>query len=119
MTHVEFPGLGLAFDVNPVAFTIGSFEFRWYGILIALGFILAFLYALKICKRYQVNQDHLIDCIIAGLIPVSYTHLDVYKRQPLGGFVEQRMEKDSSHIPKIRYHFFLPVPLKRSSMEIP
>ena len=41
MTHVEFPGLGLAFDVNPVAFTIGSFEFRWYGILIALGFILA------------------------------------------------------------------------------
>ena len=57
MTHVEFPGLGLAFDVNPVAFTIGSFEFRWYGILIALGFILAFLYALKICKRYQVNQD--------------------------------------------------------------
>ena len=48
MTHVEFPGLGLAFDVNPVAFTIGSFEFRWYGILIALGFILAFLYALKI-----------------------------------------------------------------------
>mgnify|MGYP000276138205 CR=1 FL=1 len=33
-----------------------------------LGFILAFLYALKICKRYQVNQDHLIDCIIAGLI---------------------------------------------------
>ena len=68
MTHVEFPGLGLAFDVNPVAFTIGSFEFRWYGILIALGFILAFLYALKICKRYQVNQDHLIDCIIAGLI---------------------------------------------------
>ena len=68
MTHVEFPGLGLAFDVNPVAFTIGSFEFRWYGILIALGFILACLYALKICKRYQVNQDHLIDCIIAGLI---------------------------------------------------
>lgn len=68
MTHVEFPGLGLAFDVNPVAFTIGNFEFRWYGILIALGFILAFLYALKICKRYQVNQDHLIDCIIAGLV---------------------------------------------------
>lgn len=68
MTHVEFPGLGLAFDVNPVAFTIGSFEFRWYGILIALGFILAFIYALKICKRYEVNQDHLIDCIIAGLV---------------------------------------------------
>lgn len=68
MTHVEFPGLGLAFDVNPVAFTIGDFTFNWYGIIIAVGFILAFIYALKICKRYQVNQDHLIDCIIAGLV---------------------------------------------------
>ena len=29
MTHVEFPGLGLAFDVNPVAFTIGRFDFSW------------------------------------------------------------------------------------------
>ena len=92
MTHVEFPGLGLAFDVNPVAFTIGSFEFRWYGILIALGFILAFLYALKICKRYQVNQDHLIDCIIAGLILgiigarlyyVIFYHGDMYRKDPI------------------------------------
>lgn len=53
MTHVEFPGLGLAFDVNPVAFTIGSFEFRWYGILIALGFILAFLYAAENLQALQ------------------------------------------------------------------
>ena len=68
MTHVEFPGLGFSVDVNPVAFTIGNFVFTWYGILIAIGFLLAFLYGLRLCKRYQVNQDHLIDCVIVGLI---------------------------------------------------
>ena len=43
--------------------------------------------------------------------------------QPLstssGGSVEQRMEKDSSHMPKIKYHFFFPTPLNFSSIEMP
>lgn len=68
MTHVEFPGFGFAVDVNPVAFTIGNFEFRWYGILIAIGFVLAFIYGLRCCKRYNVRQDHLVDCVLLGLI---------------------------------------------------
>ena len=38
MTHVvEFPGLGLTFTVNEVAFSIGNYDIRWYGVLIALG----------------------------------------------------------------------------------
>ncbi|WP_449443828.1 prolipoprotein diacylglyceryl transferase family protein, partial [Ureibacillus acetophenoni] len=28
--------------LNPVAFTIGSIPVRWYGILIALGIVLAY-----------------------------------------------------------------------------
>ena len=36
-----------------------------------------------------------------------------------GWFAVQLMEKDSSHIPKIKYTFFFPVPLYLSSMEIP
>ena len=47
--HITFPGLGewATFDINPVAFSIGSFEIRWYGILIAAGALLAMLYAFK------------------------------------------------------------------------
>ena len=41
MTHVvDFPGLGIECTVNEVAFSIGNFQVRWYGILIALGFLL-------------------------------------------------------------------------------
>lgn len=38
---VAFPGLGLEFNINRVAFQIGNIPVYWYGILIALGFILA------------------------------------------------------------------------------
>ena len=43
---VEFPNLGFTFNVNTTAFTLFGLEIKWYGILIAAGFLLAFLYAL-------------------------------------------------------------------------
>ena len=68
--HITFPGLGewATFDINPVAFSIGSFEIRWYGILIAAGALLAMLYAFKNCKRFGINPDKLIDAVIVGFI---------------------------------------------------
>ncbi len=68
--HITFPGLGdwAAFDINPVAFSIGDFEIRWYGIIIAVGAILALAYALFNCKRFGVNSDKLIDAVIVGFI---------------------------------------------------
>ena len=41
---VTFPNLGFEFNINPTAFTIFGLEVKWYGILIAVGFLLAFLY---------------------------------------------------------------------------
>ena len=46
---VTFPGLGLSFEVNRVAFTIGSINIYWYGVLIALGIVLAILFAFRHC----------------------------------------------------------------------
>ena len=37
---VTFPGLGLSFEVNRVAFTIGGMNIYWYGVLIATGIVL-------------------------------------------------------------------------------
>lgn len=76
MYQVTFPGLGIEFDVNPVAFEfgpvqIGPFEFGtvyWYGIIIAVGLILAFLYASLSCKKMHINEDKLLNCVIAGVI---------------------------------------------------
>jgi len=69
MTHtVEFPKLGFEFTVNEVAFSIGSFQVRWYGIIIAVGFLLAIVYASRSAKKMNIDMNRLIDAVIAGLI---------------------------------------------------
>ena len=68
MFHVSFPGLGLEFDINRVAFSIGSFSIYWYAICIASGVVLALLYAYFNAKRFDVNLDKLINCFIVGMI---------------------------------------------------
>ena len=69
MTHqVEFPKLGLSFTVNETAFSIGSFEVKWYGIIIAVGFLLALIYAARSSKKMNIDFDKLFDAVIVGLI---------------------------------------------------
>lgn len=68
MFHVTFPGLGWEFDIKQVAFTIVSIEVRWYGLLIALGLLLAVAYACAVSKRYDTNPDKLLNCVIIGAI---------------------------------------------------
>lgn len=57
--------------VNPVAFEIGSRGVRWYGILLATGFLLAYLILSKIFKKEGLKQD-LIDrfaiVVIVGVV---------------------------------------------------
>lgn len=65
---VSFPGLGLSLPVHSVAFSIGSFQIKWYGILIAAGLLLAMWYAFRRCKDFGISQDNLTDIIIISLI---------------------------------------------------
>ena len=100
MYDVQFPKLGLEFELNPVAFQfgpiqIGPFEFGtvyWYGIIIALGLVLAFLYASVSCKKMKINEDKLINCVIVGVIfgmigarlyYVIFYPGDTYRNDPL------------------------------------
>lgn len=68
MYNVSFPGFGLDFKINPVAFSIGSFDVRWYGIIITSGMVLALIYARFSSKRFNVDWDTLFDCVLVGLI---------------------------------------------------
>ena len=68
MQTVYFPNLGWSIDLNPVAFSIGNLTFRWYGILIAIGFLLAIVYAFKRIKEFGLDADRAIDVILAGTI---------------------------------------------------
>lgn len=67
-TQVSFPGMGLEFHVNRVAFHLGNIPVYWYGILIALGFILAILYVNHRAKEFGVDADRMLDVIIGGAI---------------------------------------------------
>lgn len=68
MYHVEFPGLGWEFDISPTVITIGNFSVYWYGVIIAVGFILAVLYAMKMSKHNGIDDDKLLNCTIVGLV---------------------------------------------------
>jgi len=69
---ISFPGLGLEFTINRLAFALGGLRVYWYGIFIAVGFLAAMWYALQACKKNGIVQDHLLDmvlCVIpAGII---------------------------------------------------
>ena len=64
---VQFPKLGLEFNVTREAFVIGDFAVYWYAILIAVGAILAVVYGINQAKKYGVNSDKLLDLGIVGL----------------------------------------------------
>lgn len=68
MYNVQFPGLGISVNINPVAFSIGSMTVKWYGVIIAVGFLLAFLYAMKSCKKMRIDDDKFLDVVIVGII---------------------------------------------------
>lgn len=68
MNNIAFPGLGLSFNINKVAFSIGQKEIYWYGILIAAGFLAAILFVCADCEKRDVKKDTVIDVALFGLI---------------------------------------------------
>ncbi len=67
-TKVFFDGLGISFDVPSVAFTIGSYEIHWYGIIIAFGFALAVLYGGRMAYKWKMSLDGMTDVLIWGTL---------------------------------------------------
>lgn len=67
-TVVSFPGLGIGeMTINKVAFTIpilGGLEVRWYGILLTLGIVAGFFYAVWRAKFEGFTTDDVIDYAI-------------------------------------------------------
>lgn len=68
MFYVSFPGIGIDVTIDRVAFSIGSFQIYWYGILIAGALLLAVLYAYFNAASYGVERDKFFDCVIAGIV---------------------------------------------------
>ena len=66
-TEVSFPGLGITIDVNPVAFSIGSFKVYWYGIFIACAILLCIGLALKHSKAHNFPDGLVYDTMLVSI----------------------------------------------------
>ena len=62
-TNISFPTFGININPDP-GFTVGPFDFRWYGLLIALGLMLAVFYACRRCKEFGIREDDLLDGVL-------------------------------------------------------
>lgn len=66
---IEFPNLfSGSIAVNRVAFNLFGMDVYWYGIIIALGVILAFIYAMKRTKQFGLIGDHVFDVVFVAII---------------------------------------------------
>lgn len=54
--------------ISNVAFTIGSFEVYWYGILIGLALLIGLVFCTINAKRFGVDSDRMLDVIIIGAV---------------------------------------------------
>lgn len=87
---IEFPGLGLTLN-PPAAFSLGPFSIRLYGLVIALGLILAVVYALKRRAEFGLSEDDLLDgvlwiapfAIVCARLYYCAFEWDLYKDNPI------------------------------------
>ncbi len=75
--YISFPKLNLTLNIDRVAFTIGEKNIYWYGIIIAVGFLLAVVCALHLAKKYGMKQDTVIDIVMIAA-PVSIVCARLY-----------------------------------------
>ena len=68
--RVTFAGIGTIFDVSSVfcEFYIGRnfIQIKWYGVIIAFGFILAALFGGRIAYTWRMNLSKMVDVLIYG-----------------------------------------------------
>jgi phosphatidylglycerol:prolipoprotein diacylglycerol transferase len=69
MYDLRFPGLGITLHNVKDGITVFGFEIKFYGIIIALGFLCAYLLVAKEAKRTGQNDENYLDYILCLIIP--------------------------------------------------
>lgn len=78
MTNVvTFPGLGLEFSLNRVAFELFGRPIYWYGIIIVGGMLLAAYLCGRWSGRFGYTEDNLLDLLIFA-IPAALISIRAY-----------------------------------------
>ena len=87
---------GIDIVLKPIAFSIpigdGHWDIYWYGIIIALGFMLALIYGITNAKRFGIDNDRMLDVVLV-VTPIAilcarayYVIFDGQKLENFGEF---------------------------------
>ena len=76
-SFIEFPNLGWKFHINDSIHLFGDISIKWYGLLIAVGFLLAVLYGLKRAEEFGIDPDRMIDVALLT-VPVAFVGARLY-----------------------------------------
>lgn len=63
--------------LDPVAVSFGPLVIRWYGIIMAAGFLFGILLALRLASRQGMDPDHLIN-MVSLIIPAAIIGARLY-----------------------------------------
>ena len=76
---ISFPGLGIEGINPPDGFCIPgtNFEIKFYGVIIAIGVLLAVTYCLRRAKQFGVTQDDVLDMILWA-VPIGVVCARLY-----------------------------------------
>ncbi|MBQ4527028.1 MAG: prolipoprotein diacylglyceryl transferase [Clostridia bacterium] len=74
--NVSFPGLGIELNIDRVAIELFGTSLYWYGLIIALGFIVGIIVASAAAKKLGENSDLVLDiALICGPVGVICARL--------------------------------------------
>lgn len=77
MSIITFPGLGLEFHLDRVAFHLMGRPVYWYGVIIAMGFLLAVGFCMRRAPKFGMTGDDLIDMLLFA-VPLAIVGARLY-----------------------------------------
>ncbi|MCJ7655999.1 MAG: prolipoprotein diacylglyceryl transferase [Dehalococcoidia bacterium] len=80
----------ITININPVAFSLGAFDVRWYGIMVALAVVAVIVISLLEARRVGLAEEHIYSvglwAIIGGVVVSRLLHVidkwDYYMANP-------------------------------------
>ncbi len=74
---IEFPRLGLEFEISREAFKIFTLPIYWYGIIIAFAFILAVILGMRSSRKFGIEPESIVDLVLFAA-PVAIVFARLY-----------------------------------------
>ena len=85
---------GVTIPMPRVAFTLnlgGGYDVYWYGILIAVGFLLALWYGFRKAPAFGIDKDRMMDVVLIGMIAAilcARAYYLAFDGEPLTSFAQ-------------------------------